>query len=267
MDVEIASWDDESVDWARFDAVFLRSTWDYADRVDEFRHWLDVVAQCTRLVNPVGAIRWSLDKHYLLDLADDGMSIVPTSFVELGAPHPDLDVAADVFVVKPAIGAGSNGARRCTRAEVSDHVDVLRSAGCAAMVQPYLEMIDELAETSLVYLGDGTEMVYDHAFSKAAILTSVDVEQTGGLMAKEEIGAREASAAERSLADAILASAPVRALGPLAYARVDVVPTPTGPVLMELELIEPSLYFDLSPGSAERAARAWQSFLARQGAL
>ena len=262
VDVEVVSWDDRLIDWGRFDAAILRSTWDYAERIDEFRGWLDVVVQRTRLVNPIGAVRWNLDKHYLLDLAEEGIAIVPTTFVELNAPLPELDPAVDVFVVKPAIGAGSIGARRCVRAEVAEHVDLLHGAGFVAMVQPYVDMIDVAAETSLVYLGDGTRMVYDHAFSKQAILTSTDVEQNGGLMAKEEIGVREGSAAERALGDAIVSSALVRSFGPLAYARVDVVPTPTGPVLMELELIEPSLCFNWSPGSAERAARAWQSFLA-----
>ena len=267
IDAEVVNWDDDTVEWGRFDAAILRSTWDYADRIAEFRTWLDVVVQETYLVNPIRAIRWNLDKHYLLGLAEDGVAIVPTTFVELGAPLPDLDTTTEVFVVKPAIGAGSNGARRCARGEVADHVDVLHAAGFVAMVQPYLDMIDELAETSLVFLGNATEMVYDHAFSKAAILTSNDVEQTGGLMAKEEIGGRAASVAERALAAAVLASTPVRALGPLAYARVDVVPTATGPVLMELELIEPSLYFESSPSSAERAARAWQLFLAQRSSL
>ena len=260
--VEVVSWDDDSVDWGRFDAAILRSTWDYAARIEEFRPWLDLVARRTRLVNPIGAVHWNLDKHYLLDLAAVGIDIVPTTFVELGAPLPDLDPGVDVFVVKPAIGAGSKGARRCTPTEVTAHVEVLHGSGLVAMVQPYVDMIDSVAETSLVYLAGGSQMIYDHAFSKQAILTSTEVEQNGGLMAKEEIGVREGSAAERMLGDAIVSSPLVRSFGPLAYARVDVVPTPTGPVLMELELIEPSLCFNWSPGSAERAARAWQSFLA-----
>ncbi len=263
VQVDVVAWDDETVGWDRFDAAILRSTWDYAARIREFRPWLDRVEQCTRLVNPIEAIRWNMDKHYLSELAEAGVPIVPTTFVELDATVSELDFDVDVFVVKPAIGAGSVGARRCTPAEVVAHVAALHESGYAAMIQPYVDMIDVAAETSLVYIGDGAEMVYDHAFSKQAILTSTEVEQDGDLMAKEEIGERDGSTAERSLGDAIVDTALVRALGPLAYARIDVVPTPDGPVLMELELIEPSLHFESSPGSAQRAARAWHRLLAR----
>ncbi len=261
VDVEVANWDDDTIDWSRFEAIILRSTWDYADRIVEFRKWLAAVVDQTRIVNPIGAVRWSIDKHYLSDLARDGVAVAPTTFVEVGTAVPDLDTAVDVYVAKPAVGAGSNGARRCTSTEVAEHVAALHGEGHAAMVQPYLDMIDEHSETALVYLGDGGDLVYDHAFSKGAILTSTEVEQDGDFFAKEEIGARTPSEAERALADAVLDCPSVRALGPLAYARVDVVPTPDGPVLLELELVEPSLYFDSSPGSAVRAARAWQRYL------
>jgi hypothetical protein len=262
VDVEVVSWDDDTIDWRRFDAILLRSTWDYADRIVEFRTWLDAVVEQTRLVNPIDAVLWSIDKHYLGDLAREGVPVAPTTFVEVGEVVPDLDATVDVFVVKPTVGAGSNGACRCAPDEVASHVEVLHRGGHAAMVQPYLDMIDEHAETALVYLGEGGELSYDHAFSKGAILTSADIEQESGFFAKEEIDARTASVVERALADVVLRSPSVRALGPLAYARVDLVPTPTGPVLLELELVEPSLYFHSSPGSEVRAARAWLRYLA-----
>ena len=265
VDVEVANWDDASVDWRRFDAIILRSTWDYADRIVEFRAWLDHVEGQTRIVNPIAAVRWSIDKHYLDDLDRDGVSVAPTRFIEVGDEVGGMDPDVDVFVVKPAIGAGSNGARRCTPDEVAGHVAVLHSEGHAAMVQPYLDLIDEHAETALVYLGEGGELAFDHAFSKGAILTTTVVEQDGDFFAKEEINGRAASDAERALADAVLESPSVRGLGPLAYARVDLVPTASGPVVLELELVEPSLYFHSSPGSAARAARAWQRYLAVTG--
>lgn len=261
-DVEVVSWDDDGAEWARYDAIILRSTWDYADRIDEFRTWLDAVVQQTRIVNPVSAVAWSIDKHYLDDLARDGVAIAPMIFVEIGDVVPDVNPAVEVFVVKPAVGAGSNGARRCMPNEVADHVLALHGEGHAAIVQPYLNMIDEHGETALVYLGDGGDLFYDHAFSKGAILMSTDVELESGFFAKEEIGGRTASDAERSLAEAVLSCPSVRALGPLAYARVDVVPTANGPVLLELELVEPSLYFRSSAGSDMRAARAWLRYVA-----
>lgn len=272
---DVVCWDDESVDWGRFDAALLRSTWDYADRLVEFRAWLGVVVERTRLVNPIDVVEWNIDKHYLAALAVDGVPVVPTVFVEVGDDVPLLDPDVDVFVVKPAIGAGSKGARRCLPDEVAEHVSLLHAAGVAVMVQPYLDQIDEHAETSLVYLGrgggagaavsSGSDMEFDHAFSKGAILRSTDVDEVGGLFAAEEIGPRIATPAERALAERVLRSSPVAALGPLAYARVDVVPTSSGPVLLELELIEPSLYFDVADGAADRAAAAWVEYLDAAG--
>jgi glutathione synthase/RimK-type ligase-like ATP-grasp enzyme len=264
--VVVVDWDDASVDWGRFDAVILRSTWDYVDRFDEFVVWLDRIELQTRVVNGRTAIGWNIDKHYLAELAAVGVPVVPTLFVEVGHTANGLDAERSVWVVKPAIGAGSNGAKRCTRAEVDAHIVVLHALGRAAMVQPYLDMIDAESETSLVFINDGSGLRYDHAFSKAAILQEARVaaglKRNGDLVVKEEIGLRDATNEQIGLAEQVLASAPVQAVGPLAYARVDVVPTPTGSVLMELELIEPSLYFNSSEGSAARAASGWQQFLA-----
>ncbi|MGK0274685.1 MAG: glutathione synthase/RimK-type ligase-like ATP-grasp enzyme [Ilumatobacter sp.] len=265
--VEVADWDDASVDWARFDAVVLRSTWDYVDRFDEFIAWLDRIESLTRVVNGRRAIDWNIDKHYLAELAAVDVPIVPTTFVELGDTANGLDAERAVWVVKPAIGAGSSGAKRCTRAEVDSHIVELHALGRTAMVQPYLDMIDVESETSLVFFNDGAGLRYDHAFSKAAILTAVEGEPNGRLIVEEEIGQRKATDEQIGLAERVLASSPVRAVGPLAYARVDVVPTSAGPVLMELELIEPSLYFSASDGSADRAASAWQRFLASTGVV
>jgi glutathione synthase/RimK-type ligase-like ATP-grasp enzyme len=265
VSVEVADWDDASVDWGRFDAVLLRSTWDYVDRFDEFVVWLDRIESQTRVVNGRRAIDWNIDKHYLAELAAVFVPIVPTTFVEVGDTAAGLDAERAVWVVKPTIGASSSGAKRCTRAEVDTHIAELHALGRAAMVQPYLDMIDAESETSLIFINDGAGLRYDHAFSKAAILKAVKVEPNGRLVVKEEIGPREATDEQIELAERVLASSPVHAVGPLAYARVDVVPTSAGPVLMELELIEPSLYFSVSDGSADRAAASWQRFLASTG--
>jgi glutathione synthase/RimK-type ligase-like ATP-grasp enzyme len=264
--VVVVDWDDASADWGRFDAVILRSTWDYVDRFDEFVVWLDRIESQTRVINGRNAIGWNIDKHYLAELAAVDVPVVPTLFVEVGDTADGLDAERSVWVVKPAVGAGSSGAKRCTRAEVDTHIVALHALGRAAMVQPYLDMIDAESETSLVFINDGSGLRYDHAFSKAAMLQEVGVaagvEREGDLVVKEEIGPRNATNEQIGLAEQVLASAPVQAVGPLAYARVDVVLTSTGSVLMELELIEPSLYFNSSDGSAARAASAWQQFLA-----
>ena len=256
VDAEIVAWDDATVDWSSFDVVILRSTWDYIDRLDEFLAWIDHVDRHTVVWNPAAVVRWNIDKRYLLDLAAEGVPIVPTEFVAPGEPTPEPVVAAQAtseWVVKPTVGAGSKGASRCRRDDVETAVAVLHAGGRTAMVQPYAELIDAAGETALVHVGDGRDLQFSHAFGKAAILRPDGVEMDGEI-AVEEIGERTATAAELDVAGAALASAAVQRFGQLAYARVDVVPTKDGPVLMELELIEPSLYFHASQGSADRAA-------------
>jgi hypothetical protein len=245
--VRIVSWDDPSVDWASFDAVIIRSTWDYTDRFDEFLVWVDRVAAVTVLVNDAAVVRWSTDKRYLADLAAEGISITPTIFVGPGDPVPQVE---GVHVVKPTIGAGSNGARRCEPHQVADHVAVLHAEGRTAMVQPYLDLLDDRGETCQCFVlgADGATLELSHAFRKGAILMSTDVEQEGDLFAKEDIAQRVPSAAELKLATDALSTDVVRNLGEIFFARVDVAPfhDESGSetfIVMELELIEPSFYY------------------------
>lgn len=257
---DVVCWDDANVDWTEFRAVFLRSTWDYVDRFTEFMLWLDTVETATRIVNPPSVVRWNIDKRYLAELDATGVPVVPTEFVEVGC-SPMSTERGETYVVKPSVGAGASGARRCSASEVASHVADLHARGSSAMVQPYLDDIDECGETALVLLGDGDRLGFDHAFAKDAILRSDDVEREGGYLAKETISARVPSAAELALAETVIRATPALADGRVAYARIDVAPTPSGPVLMELELIEPSIYVHTSDGAAHRTAVAWSSFL------
>ena len=123
------------------------------------------------------------------------------------------------------------------------------------MVQPYLSEVDEHGETALVFI-DG---VYSHSIRKASLLPepvvhAVAVPRSHDLFVAEGITARDPSKAERALADQVLAAVP--GSGDLLYARVDLLPSPDGPVLIELELTEPSLFLRFADGSADRFAHA-----------
>lgn len=261
--VRVVAWDDPDVEWSAFDAVIIRSTWDYTERLDEFRDWVSRTDAATTLINGSDVIRWSTDKRYLADLGREGIEIAPTVFVAPGEPVPDVE---GLHVVKPAVGAGSSGARRCEPDEVARHVAFLHDTGRTAMIQPYLARLDELGETSLCFVaGRDGELVLSHAFRKGAILTSTAVEQEGGLFAKEQIDARLPSDAELQLARRALDTVVVRSLGPIMFARVDVAPhrDEAGDedgddsfVVMELELIEPSFYFETDPAAADTFADA-----------
>jgi hypothetical protein len=255
--VEPAVWDDVDVDWASFDLVVVRSTWDYAARVAEFLAWAEHVSTLTRVENALPLLRWTTDKHYLHDLDLAGVPVVPSLFVEPGqdAAH---DLLGSEHVAKPAVSAGSKDTLRLGPAEHDRslrHVSSLLAQGRSVLVQPYLAEVDEAGETALVYV-DG---VFSHAMRKGALLEpGADV--VDGLFAQEDIRPRDASPAERSTGAAAMAALPVD--DPPLYARVDLLPGPHGPVVLELELAEPSLFLDQAPGSVERLAAA---VLARVG--
>lgn len=261
-------WDDPAVDWRIYSAAVLRSTWDYVERIDEFLPWADRCAQQTVLLNPPAVVRWNTDKHYLLELAQKGIPVVPTRFVEPGSVAAQqierfFCTGADAltvgkpesfveFVVKPSIGAGSKDTARYRRYEVAratEHLGRLLAQGRSAMLQPYLGRVDEHGETALVYLGGE----FSHAIRKGPLLR-VGAALVEGLFAPEQITQRQPQPDELTVARqayaAIGASRPV-------YARIDLIRgADDAPVVLELELTEPSLFFAHAPGSAQRFARA-----------
>lgn len=254
LDTEWLVWDDPAVDWTSYDLVVVRATWDYPLRRDDFVSWAESVP---RLANPADVIRWNTDKGYLRDLAADGLPVVPTTWIGPGAAV-ELPGEGE-YVVKPAVGAGARDTARYgpEHAEQAQaHVRELLGAGRKVMVQPYLSAIDEVGETALLYCGGG----YSHTIRKAALLVGADG-PVDGLYRSERIVLAEPTWAERELADRVLAAVP-RGPARLLYARVDLLPGPAGdPVLLELELTEPSFFFAAAPGAVDRFAAALAAHL------
>jgi O-ureido-D-serine cyclo-ligase len=265
LDARALSWDDPTIDWSTFDAAVLRSTWDYVPRHAEFLDWAQTTAMATALFNPPDVVRWSSDKRYLRDLARAGVPVVPTRFVEPGA---DVRVALDrflggqvdigsasaftEFVIKPAVGAGSKDALRLRRDEAARgfaHLERLIDAGRCVLLQPYLDDVDAHGETAAIYIDDR----FSHAIRKGPLLKSGG-ELVEGLFAAEDIRARSPSREEGRVAKLAYNAIPFDA--PL-YARVDLIRDASGsPCVMELELVEPSLFFAHAEGSALRFAEA-----------
>ena len=244
------AWDDMTVSWSRFDLVLLRSTWNYTAMPIAFLAWCERVAAVTRLLNPHALVRWNTDKRYLADLAKAGVPVIESHYLAPGDAADSFPALAE-FVVKPCIGAGSRDTQRYTapnRAAAIAHAKRLLDAGRHVLVQPYLEAVDTAGETALLFFAGR----YSHAIRKGPLLRR-DGEATRALFAPEAITAREPSAEEIAVAHRALAAIPGGA--PL-YARVDLLPSPTGPQLLELELAEPSLFFAEAPGSADRFAAA-----------
>jgi glutathione synthase/RimK-type ligase-like ATP-grasp enzyme len=247
-----AVWDDPAVQWAQFHLVVLRSTWDYAERRDEFLAWIDGLP---RVVNAPEVVRWNTDKHYLGDLSAAGVPVVPTAFLEPGAP---LDAPGGRFVIKPRISAGGRQAASYEAHELElarRHLESLHTAGRPAMVQPYLEGIDVVGEAALIWLGGA----FSHAVTKSALLRAGQ-EPGSTLYLEETISARAASAAELAVGEQALAALPFEATA-LAYARVDLLPAADGPVVLEVELTEPSLFLGYEPVAAGRLADAIRAAL------
>ena len=250
--VDAVVWDDPAADWSRYDLVVLRSTWDYVPRRDAFVRWLRTVPA---LANPAGVVAWNTDKRYLAALAGAGVPVVPTTWLDPGAP-PWVAPAAGEYVIKPAISASSADTGRYDLADpehrrlAGAHAARLREAGRVAMVQPYLSAVDTDGETALVYLGGA----FSHAVRKGAQLDGPD-EGLNGVYKPDTISAREPSPAQLALADRALAAVP--GVSDLLYARVDLIPGPDGaPLLIELELAEPSLFLRYGPQAPTRLAES-----------
>ncbi|SHG83028.1 hypothetical protein SAMN05443575_2881 [Jatrophihabitans endophyticus] len=251
LDARWAVWSDPEVTW---DAalVVLRSTWDYHAKRDDFLRWVDSVP---RLHNAADVVRWNTDKTYLRDLAAAGVPTVPSSFAAPG-DEPALP-DADEIVVKPSVGAGSRGAGRFARAageQALAHAAELQAAGRTVVVQPFLAGVDTTGETALLYF-DGA---FSHAIRKGPMLRPDFVHPVDGpsLYVEENITARTPEPAELAVGEAALAAMQDRFGGRPLYARVDLLPTPDGPLVTELELTEPSAFLGHDDAAPARFAAA-----------
>lgn len=249
IEAKTLAWDDEAAPFAEQDLVVLRSTWNYHQRVDHFVAWVAKTARATRVLNPADVIAWNAKKTYLAELEERGVAIVPTEFVLRGARR-DRGGIVDVMnargwddvVIKPVVSAGSFRTERFSR-ETLDAAQVFLddlSSERDTMVQRWMPSVDTYGERSLVWI-DGH---VSHAIRKTPRFAG-GVEQVSGEVA---IADDERAFAERALAP--FASR-------LLYARVDMVRDDEGTLrIMELELIEPSLFLQQSKAALERLVAA-----------
>lgn len=258
-EVDAVSWDDAEADWAAYDMAVIRSPWDYVARRDTFVTWAHSVPH---LLNPADVLEWNTDKRYLAQLAEAGLPVTPTDFVAPGESW--TPPAHGEWVVKPTVSAGSQDTGRYvmpaqqTLAEA--HVSRLVAAGRTAMIQPYLSAVDEQGETALIFLPDAAgALSFSHAIRKGAMLTGPD---EGAINpGSEQIDPRTPTEAERETAERVLEVVP-GGTERLLYARVDLIPGPDGaPLLVELELAEPSLF--LREGGEAATRRLADAILAR----
>lgn len=240
-DVTLAAWDDEGIDWSRFDAAVIRSTWNYVHHIDQFLAWTRRAAHQTRLWNRAETIAWNADKQYLVDLAGRGVPVIPTRVVPRGSTHDLRELAGSWsrVVVKPRVSAGSFETHRFDVAALTGGELERCARERDVLVQPYVASVEDHGERSLVFI-DGA---LSHAVRKSPRF-STDEESTIPVAVGED---------ERRCAEHVLSVVD----DPLLYARVDLARDAHGsPQLMELELIEPSLFLRHAERSAERLANA-----------
>ena len=249
--VEPVIWDCEP-DLVRFDAMVLRSTWDYQEKIDAFIAWLKYVeALHVPLWNPPATVSWNLDKVYLRELRDCGVAIVPTHFPVEGENLEDIlrSLRWVDAVVKPRISADSFRTRRTHPSTAATDQNAFAELVCSpnrAMVQPFMQEVQDVGEFSFVFIGGK----YSHAVLKKPKSGDYRVQlRYGGTVSRWMPGPNLIEASET-----VLEKIPVHWL----YARVDACVRRGQLLVMEVELIEPSLFLDYDLEAPRRFAEVIQ---------
>lgn len=238
--VDTVSWRDSEVDWNAFAAVVIRTTWDYQKEPQRFLAVLEQIdGSAARLENPLETIRWNLSKIYLRDMEQRGCPIVPTiwdaAYTAESFAAWRTELAADELIIKPVVSATAEHTYRLREYDARlESVFKMRKF----MVQPFMPAIVTEGEFSLFYFGGK----FSHAINKSPRPNDFRVqEEHGGIITAIRPEPSMLSAADKA----------VEAIGrELLYARVDLVhDTADKFLLMELELIEPALYFRMDERS------------------
>lgn len=251
LKVDITYWDNPSYEWQQTKSVVFRTVWDYFERFDEFWEWLEQVKTKTRLINSYELIKWNIDKHYLRDLKNNDIQVVPTFFADRGN-NISLKEIANLndwkhIVIKPAISASAFNTYKITNDEIeqNEHLfhELLQTHDM--LVQPFFSTISELGEASLMVFGGK----FTHAILKKA--------KTGDFRVQDDFGGTvhdyNPTQEEINFAEKVFQSCTSMPI----YGRVDIVwDTNKNLYLSELEIIEPELWIRNRPESAKKIADA-----------
>jgi len=250
--LEAVVWNDPHLRAADYDAFVIGTTWDYAEKPEQFLEVLEQLSSATLLCNSLDIVRWNLDKRYLRDLEQKGIQVVPTLWRE-AADQSTIDasfqeLSCEEVVVKPQVGASAWRQVRVKQGEPLPPAEELPLGAC--MIQPFLTAAVNEGEYSFLYFGGR----FSHCALKRSAPGDYRVQSMYG--GKEVI--HQPSAAELAQAETVLRAVEE----PLLYARVDMMRGADGELLlMELELIEPYLYPQQGPGLGQAFAAALQRLL------
>lgn len=256
LKVDITYWDNPSYEWQQTKSVLFRTVWDYFERFDEFWDWLEQVKNKTRLINSYELIKWNIDKHYLRDLKNNGIQVVPTYFADRGN-NICLQEIANLndwkhIVIKPAISASAFNTYKITNDEIEQKEQLFHELLQThdMLVQPFFPTISELGEASLMVFGGK----FTHAILKKAKAGDFRVQDDfGGTVHDYNPTQEEIKFAEKVFQSCT--SLPI-------YGRVDIVWDSNKHIyLSELEIIEPELWIRNRPESANKIAEAVNKIL------
>ena len=258
-DAEPAVWNDPFVEWQHFDHIIIRCCWGYHRQVEEFSSWLDQVAALgVRVQNPPEIVRWNSHKGYLLDLQSRGLPVPETILVRRSDTRPlqeTLESAScDQVVIKPCHGASSEGVMKVVRGEAS--------AEAEAQYRRLLHSSDVLVQEFLpeIAQGETSAIFFNNHFSHAV----VRVPRPGEFRANYNLGVTVHAATLSTEQKARVERLYTQCKQDILYARLDFVETAQGIQLMELELIEPYLFFEFKDGAADDFVQAFAQRIERK---
>ena len=251
LKVNRLAWDDENFDWSSTKSVLFRSTWDYFDRFDEFSIWLEKVKNQTILFNSEKIIRWNIDKHYLNDLKNNGVHIAETYFIEKGCQQSLQEIIESLgwneVVLKPCVSGAARHTHRLNSRTIEAHEGIFNQliANESMMLLPFQHQIVKKGEVSIMVFNGQ----YTHAILKKAKKGDFRVQDDfGGTVHDYQPTKEEIAFAENAVKACF--ELPI-------YARVDIFTDNNNQIaLLELELVEPELWFRYHPTAANVLAKA-----------
>lgn len=251
LKVDRKAWDDSSFNWNSTKSIMFRTTWDYFDRFDEFSEWLSNVAEQTELINSERLIRWNIDKHYLIDLQDNGIHIPETEFIEIDTQISLKELHHELgwkeTVLKPCVSGAARHTYKLNLNNLEQHEAIFKNliANEAMMLQPF--------QYNIVTEGEISMMVFNGQFTHAILKRA----KAGDFRVQDDFGGSISDYAptknEITFSEQAVLGCPEMPI----YARVDIFTDNNGKLAVsELELIEPELWFRNYPKAANLLAKA-----------
>lgn len=257
--VHACIWDDKSIDWSKFDVSIMRSAWDYHLKKNQFFAWMESISKQTKLFNPLEVMKWSSHKSYLKQLAAAGLPIVETHWIEKGSSANGVfdSLNWQKAIVKPAVGLATFGVKKLSLDDsangkeanikaAEEHANNLARTE-DVMIQPYLSSVEDYGERALIFLNGK----YSHTIRKSSFQHLAP----GGHAGETSVPSDETEVVAAQNVIDFLSQKPL-------YARVDLVRDfENQPVILELELVEPSLFLSFHPPAVLAFADAFESVL------